>query len=148
MSEVSPRLYISGSQVARNFEWLRMHGITHIVNCANELPNYYPSNFYYMRLNMFDRSNEDIRHTLEPSKKFIDVALADPNNAVLVHCHMGMSRSATIVLYYLMGKIEGPKESVLDYALWQLRSKHSVANPNRGYMKQLQHTYTYDGRQV
>ena len=137
MSEVIPRLYISGVNPAKNLEWLRDHGITHIVNAAHELPNYFPTKFYYLSLSLHDRADEDISHVFEPSRKFISDALANPNNAVLVHCFMGMSRSASVVTYYLMSRLIGPPDARLYYALWQLRSKHSLANPNRGYMLQL-----------
>lgn len=137
MSEVIPRLYISGVNPAKNEQWLREHGVTHIVNTAHELPNYFPGKFYYLSLKLHDKPDEDIQHALEPSRRFITDALANPNNVVLVHCFMGMSRSASIVTYYLMSRLVGPRESCLYYALWQLRSKHSLANPNRGYMLQL-----------
>jgi len=137
MSQVIPRLYISGVNPAKSEQWLREHGVTHIVNAAHELPNYFPNKFYYLSLNLHDRPDEDIHHILEPSRKFIESALANPTNVVLVHCFMGMSRSASVVTYYLMSKLVGPRESRLYYALWQLRSKHSLANPNTGYMIQL-----------
>lgn len=137
MSEVIPRLYISGVNPAKNMEWLKSHGITHIVNAAYELPNYFPGKFQYLSLKMHDKPDENIQHVLAPSQRFISDALANPNNAVLVHCYMGMSRSASIVTYYLMSRLVGPQEARLYYSLWQLRKKHPLANPNRGYMRQL-----------
>lgn len=137
MSEVIPRLYIGGINPARNGDWLKSHKITHIINAAAEIPNFYPSSYSYLNLKLHDRPDEDINHVFEPSRQFIEAALQNPNNTVLVHCYMGMSRSASVVVYYLMSRLIGPTESRLYYALWQLRRKHSLANPNRGYMSQL-----------
>ncbi|PWN37451.1 phosphatases II [Meira miltonrushii] len=53
---------------------------------------------------------------------------------VLVHCHAGISRSVAIVLAYLMHM---RKISVQD-ALNLVRSRRSIADPNSGFMHQLE----------
>lgn len=138
MSLVIPRLYISDAKHAHSEAWLRQHNITHIVNCAAEVPSPHAGIVKYLNLRMHDSPTEDIRHTLPSSKQFIHGAMtSSPNNNVLVHCYMGMSRSASIVVYYLMNRLVGPCEARYWYALRQLRKKHPIANPNRGYAKQL-----------
>ena len=81
-------------------------GITHVVNAAMEIPSYHEGGgITYLRLDL-DDSNEDehvkkIVECLESSFAFIDKAISD-GGAVLVHCQAGISRSATIVIAWLM----------------------------------------------
>lgn len=51
-----------------------------------------------------DMNREDILQFFPSCIEFIENALKDPKNSVLVHCFYGVSRSATIVIAYLMKK--------------------------------------------
>ena len=53
---------------------------------------------------------------------------------VLVHCHAGISRSATTVISYLMSE----HGLLLNAALQFVRNKRWFINPNPGFIKQLQ----------
>ncbi|KAL0175932.1 hypothetical protein M9458_028262, partial [Cirrhinus mrigala] len=57
--------------------------------------------------------------------------------AILVHCKMGVSRSASTVIAYLM-KQQG---WALDHALNHVRERRPIVQPNEGFLKQL-HTYS------
>jgi protein-tyrosine phosphatase len=57
-----------------------------------------------------------------------------PNKCILVHCKAGISRSATLVLSYLMLRY-GAR---LDEAVRYLKARRRIINPNPGFMKQLQ----------
>ena len=52
---------------------------------------------------------------------------------VLVQCHAGVSRSATIVCAYLIRK----KSWIPEQALYYLKQKRSRAKPNAGFWKQV-----------
>ena len=53
---------------------------------------------------------------------------------VLVHCKMGISRSASVVISYMM------KEYEMDLAatIIRVKEKRSVVNPNKSFIKQLE----------
>ena len=51
-----------------------------------------------------DSAEEDLLHHFDDCFRFIETARQSDHGGVLVHCFMGYSRSATIVLSYLMRK--------------------------------------------
>lgn len=57
---------------------------------------------------------------------------------MLVHCKMGVSRSASTVIAYAMKQ----QRWLLDVALSYVRDRRTIIKPNEGFMKQLQ---TYSG---
>merc|ERR1712151_1135912 len=59
---------------------------------------------------------------------------------ILVHCHAGVSRSATVVLAFLMQKRFDKKEqdkSAYEWALQLAKSRRRCVGPNPGFVKQL-----------
>lgn len=64
--------------------------------------------------------------------KFIEENLALGRN-VLVHCHAGVSRSATIVIAYLMAKYNMFANEATDF----LKSKRECIQPNDRFLQNL-----------
>lgn len=52
---------------------------------------------------------------------------------VLVHCRMGISRSATVVIAYMMRKCR----ISLDRALRRVKDERRIVNPNKNFLEQL-----------
>lgn len=61
-------------------------------------------------------------------------------NRVLVHCAMGRSRSATMIIMYLMQKFQMPWTTALDIA----KDRREIVDPNDGFLKKLEE---YEGKQ-
>jgi dual specificity protein phosphatase 1B len=129
-----PHLYIGNAEFAANKDLLTSLGITHIINAAQEIPDYHKGDnrFQYMHLKMDDIPQENSSRFFDVSKKFIDGALQGGGN-VLIHCAMGISRSVTILMYYLMTTLG----IQADEALAMVRRCRPIANPNPGFMNQL-----------
>jgi protein-tyrosine phosphatase len=98
MRAILERLYLGGREEARDLRQLQQHGITHVVNCAIEVPNYHPQMFTYLRMNIHDPDPTFYRH-LGTVRTFIDAGRAA--GGVLVHCYAGISRSPATLLGYL-----------------------------------------------
>jgi hypothetical protein len=99
MIEIVEGLYLGNREAARDLRRLRQAGITHIVNCAVELPNYHEGQFVYLPLGLSDPDPE--LNTYLPSVfSFIDDARR-AGGRVLVHCFAAISRSPSVVLAYL-----------------------------------------------
>src|SRR5262245_30065364 len=98
MRQVLEGLYLGSVESARDLTRLRASGITHVVNCAEELPNYHEDAFTYLALRLADPDPRMHQH-FEPACAFIDEGRQ--RGRVLVHCFAAISRSPTIVLAYL-----------------------------------------------
>ncbi|XP_029312151.1 dual specificity protein phosphatase 13-like isoform X2 [Cottoperca gobio] len=76
-----------------------------------------------------DSTHFDLDVYFNPAADFIHKALKTPDAKVLVHCIMGMSRSSTLVLAYLMIYHHLP----LKRALQKLIQKRAIY-PNRNFL--------------
>ncbi|XP_060092269.1 dual specificity protein phosphatase 13-like [Heteronotia binoei] len=139
VNEVWPNLYIGDLYVARDIEHLRRMGITHIVNAAagrfhiDTGAKFYkdlPVDYYGVEAD--DDPNFNLSVYFHPAAKYIRAALNSPRGKVLVHCAMGISRSATLVLAFLMIC----EDKTLVDALNTVRQHRGVC-PNSGFLSQL-----------
>lgn len=102
---VSDRLYISDGETSQCKEFLDQNGITHIINMTQDLSCKFTKDFKYIWIPIDDYEDEDIGAYFDEGIKFIRDALkANKKNRVLVHCWAGVSRSAAMVVAYLIKK--------------------------------------------
>lgn len=137
MSKITDGLYLGDKTDASSKLWLRQHHISHILNATVEVPNYYPRDYNYLKLDVIDSPVQQLYRSFEPSYQFIIAAL-NSGGTVLVHCAAGVSRSTSIVAYFLM-KAEASRGRIrsLEEVLRHIRSKRPIVNPNRGFITQL-----------
>ncbi|MXQ85677.1 hypothetical protein E5288_WYG016426 [Bos mutus] len=108
VDEVWPNLYIGDAATANNRFELWKLGITHVLNAAHGglycqgSPDFYGSSVSYLGVPAHDLPEFDISVYFSSAADFIHRALSTPGAKVLVHCVVGVSRSATLVLAYLM----------------------------------------------
>ncbi|KAG5188493.1 protein-tyrosine phosphatase-like protein [Tribonema minus] len=128
---ILPSLLLGSATLAADQDALRRHGISHIINCTSRHP-YFPEHFNYLCVPLRDSPDQPIREVLESCFQLIDEA-REQDTCCLVHCSAGMSRSASIVIAYLM-KREGM--SLLE-ALGFARERRPSVSPNSGFMAEL-----------
>merc|ERR1719491_605229 len=140
-SEVIPaQLFLGNIHHALNLSVLKSLRITHIVNCTQSIANKFAAQgMTYCRVPVNDKSAESIMHYFVQAIRFIVLAMKDEKARVLVHCHAGISRSATITIAYLMFAW---KLTMFD-ALTHLQSKRYIITPNQGFKNQLLDFYLY-----
>jgi hypothetical protein len=109
-SFVEERLYIGSSLHAGSQEILERLSINVIVNCADDVPNFFEDSdvyggpFYeYKNFPISDKHDTPIEKYFNACSDYIDTALKD-GKTVLVHCYAGKSRSAAFVIAFLMLK--------------------------------------------
>ncbi|EGD76956.1 hypothetical protein PTSG_07297 [Salpingoeca rosetta] len=76
-SELRPYLYVGSAREASDLEYLQMHGFTHILNVANDVPNYHTQHFTYCHLPVADfGQDEGISRIFAQAKAFVEEARA------------------------------------------------------------------------
>ncbi|KAM8828302.1 dual specificity protein phosphatase 26 isoform 1-T4 [Spinachia spinachia] len=134
--QVWPRLYIGDQDIASDRHALAKLGITHILNCAQSkwrggAEFYAGMSVTYHGIEAHDSPSFDMSVNFYPASDFIHRALA-AGGTVLVHCAVGVSRSATLVLAYLMIR----QNLTLVEAIKTVKDHRGVI-PNRGFLRQL-----------
>lgn len=133
---IKPGLYLGNGNAARDLKTLKNYKINHILTIDN-CPLHRYSEFKtvitgYKHIRLSDLPSEDLLSHFDETDEFIRLALK--NGSILVHCHGGVSRSASVVLAHIM------KSDRLTYvqAYNEVKSKRSVICPNRGFVTQLE----------
>ncbi|KAL8619154.1 hypothetical protein ACOMHN_019426 [Nucella lapillus] len=130
-------LYLGTEWNASNLEELQKLGIKYILNITREIDNFFTGMFHYCNVRLYDvEESELMKHWLK-TYQFINKARKH-NSKVLVHCKMGISRSASSVIAYLMKE----NQWSLDTAFAFVKERRNCIRPNKGFMEQLQ---TYEG---
>ena len=132
LHHVMDGLYIGSQDSAVNLSALNEYKITHILNVATGIENAFPEQYKYLNIELLDLPQTNIRKVFSHTNEFIQQAIA-ANGCVLVHCNAGISRSASIVLAYLLG-IHFMK---YDDAYQLLKRARSAIRPNIGFVQQL-----------
>ncbi|XP_053417978.1 protein phosphatase Slingshot homolog 3 isoform X1 [Nycticebus coucang] len=136
-SRIFPHLYLGSEWNAANLEELQRNRVTHILNMAREIDNFYPERFTYYNVRLWDEESAQLLPHWKETHRFIEAARAQ-GTRVLVHCKMGVSRSAATVLAYAMKQYGWS----LEQALQHVQELRPIARPNPGFLRQLQ---TYQG---
>lgn len=124
-----------GGLDALNERALTEAGVKAIVCCCpyTEFPEASElANFTYYRVDVEDISWEPIGLFFEEVTEFIWNYL-QRDEGVLVHCRSGVSRSATVVISYLLAK----QNFTLHDAFHLVRAHRPRITPNLGFMQQL-----------
>ena len=135
-THIIDNIYIGNAYNAADYYTLKKLGIKKIVNVSEEISNYFPSEFEYYNIKVLD--NEDGR--LKPHyNKFISFTNQsnksndDKDSNILVHCFMGSSRSATLVVLYLMRNHHMTFEDAYKF----IKNKRNIVNLNTMFAKEL-----------
>eukprot|EP00957_Ditylum_brightwellii_P156965 11946025-Ditylum_brightwellii.AAC.1 len=132
-AEILPQLLLGSRLVAQDRGALDQHKITHVLNTAHEIPNYYEgmdgNTPVYKHLELKDDAEDNIQAEFEPCACFIDDAV-EAGGRCLVHCQAGISRSATIVIAYLMCR----RNMSLRDAFLHVKSLRENIGPNEHFM--------------
>jgi atypical dual specificity phosphatase len=128
---VLSRLYIGPLRVARNESLLRHLNVTHVLTVCPTRPNRFEG-IVYKIVSVSDSPNHRIDVHFDECFEFINNALAQ-GGTVYVHCFQGVSRSASVVIAYLMKYRKMKFQRAFDY----LKKRRNIINPNFGFVDQL-----------
>ena len=132
ISQITNNIFLGNMLGAENSTIMNNNNIKYIINCTRTIPNYFESNYTYLRIPIDDTFSQHIENYFDITYDFITKAI-DNNNNIFIHCHAGVSRSATILIAYLMRK----NNIDVNTALNIVKNKRSIINPNIEFMDAL-----------
>lgn len=135
-NQVGEKLYIGDYFTSINYNALIQKNITHILVCGEELICRYPEEFTYRQFKIQDTSSTSIEQYFEEAYEFINEG--KKRGSVLVHCAQARSRSASMVISYIMKKDQVNFKKALE----TLKKSHPQTSPNPGFIKQLKNYET------
>ena len=101
-SKIFNWLFLGTVKNANNFQELRIFRIKYILNCALEINiKDLPKDIKYCHLSLTDNPQTDIVQYFDEAFDFIESA-RKRNQNILIHCQLGISRSSTILIGYLI----------------------------------------------
>ena len=102
-----------------------------------EIPNYFENdvtkNITYMKIPISDIEGSSIKDYLEKSYQFIIDSRDIGTGNILVHCYMGSSRSAAVILYYIMKMYNKSLGDALEF----IKEKRDIVNINTCFIEEL-----------
>lgn len=148
ISHIYKNIYISDLEYACDINELTRYNIKSILylGISNKskyiLDLYKECNIRHKYLKIADTTDSNISECFEPSWQFINYNIKKGRN-ILIHCTKGISRSPTIVAYYLTRKMhermkdQGTTEPVLNDILTLIKIHRPCSQPNKYFLQQL-----------
>jgi protein-tyrosine phosphatase len=129
---IPEKLYLTSITEAQSLNYLKKNKITAILTINTE-PVEIPEELNKIGIktkfvNLGDNCTSHIKSYFDEMNEFID-----NNERVLVHCHAGISRSATAVIAYVMKTLR----MTLNEAMKFVQTRRHVVCPNFSFMGQL-----------
>nr|XP_021560092.1 protein phosphatase Slingshot homolog 2-like [Neomonachus schauinslandi] len=107
--------------------------VRYILNVTREIDNFFPGVFEYHNIRVYDEEATDLLAYWNDTYKFISKAKKHGSKC-LVHCKMGVSRSASTVIAYAMKEYGWNLDRAYDY----VKERRTVTKPNPSFMRQLE----------
>ena len=134
-TKIDNTIYLGNAFNAADYNYIKNNGITAIVNASKEISNYFETNsdLQYFKLDdVKDINSSSIKKYFDNFISFVKKIKAE-NGRILIHCFMGSSRSAILVVlckvYFLGDKLE---DSIID-----ITNKRERVNINITFVKEL-----------
>ncbi|KAM4627179.1 uncharacterized protein ssh2a isoform 2-T2 [Polymixia lowei] len=132
-TEIFDHVYLGSEWNASNLEELQNSGVRYILNVTREIDNFFPGMFEYHNIRVYDEEATNLLEYWNETYKFITKA-KKAGAKCLVHCKMGVSRSASTVIAYAMKEYGWDLDTAFDY----VKERRAVTKPNPSFMKQLE----------
>eukprot|EP00397_Hematodinium_sp_SG-2012_P034253 GEMP01036720.1.p1 GENE.GEMP01036720.1~~GEMP01036720.1.p1 ORF type:complete len:301 (+),score=34.47 GEMP01036720.1:35-937(+) len=132
-------IFVGDKDGAKDLQALRENNIKYVLNCtpprtSGGVSNYHEkSGITYCRLPMNDNSTESLSFWWEKAWEFLELVRVREDGCVLVHCNLGVSRSTSMVISYMIKYFR----KSFDDALKIVVSGRSKASPNESFTQQL-----------
>jgi hypothetical protein len=126
------RVFLSGIIHASPFTATQLH-FGKIINVTPDVPKCIDITTCF---SIVDSSDVDIAPVLERTRPIISAFVRD-SVPILVHCHQGISRSASVVIDFVASYLQISAQE----AIGRVRQSRSIVEPNQGFLAKLQEMY-------
>jgi protein-tyrosine phosphatase len=123
INHIIDKLYASSKEIAANHEILNQYNIRTIISLNGQHFNY--PNIASYTFNTEDNPNYDMKQHYDEILSIIN----NNNHNILVHCDAGVSRTGSIIIYYLMHTYKMSYDIAFEYAT----NKRPCISPNNGF---------------
>ena len=132
IDQITDKIYLGDIDGAREVNYLKQEKITHIISLAGKIfsPEYEEGLFKRKIIDIIDFEDENIFQYFKDCIQFIESA-----KKIYIHCMAGVSRSATIVIAYIMWK----EHKSYYQAFLDVKYKRKFIAPNKGFIFQLRY---------
>jgi protein-tyrosine phosphatase len=134
-SLIVPGLYLGNLSASQNravLLHLSVNAVVRAIDASCQPSNPFDKDFRYLWIDCQDTDEQDLRQHFDTFNKFVGEAI-ESGETVFVHCRQGKSRSATLVIAYLMVSRGWSANDALDMC----RKQRVIIRPNPSFLKQL-----------
>ena len=133
MNYMIDNIYLGDAEAASDEDYLKSYNITTVINCADDIHSSY-KDLKFLELKIYDIEGQSLFPKFEIAYEFIKI---NNKGNILIHCFLGMSRSASLVAFYMM------KEKGWDYdtCYKYMKERRPIAEPISGFAQQLRQYY-------
>ena len=121
---IEGKLYLGNYEASKQRELLKKYNITAVLVAGSGLRASFPDDFKYRVFKLSDDLETDLFSVFGEAFEYIE-----SNETVFVHCQAGISRSASLVIAYLMKKCTWTYPEAYSF----LKSKRKVIHPNKNF---------------
>jgi len=135
-THIVDRIYLGNAYTAAHLSCLKELKISSVINVSKEIPCYWEkeAGFDYLQIPVEDDSQASLSSYWPSVMSFIErVEREKPLENILIHCLLGRSRSASLVVHYLMHRHAKPFQEALDTVV-RLRP---IVRLNQNFVREL-----------
>ena len=150
---IDKQIYIGSAIQAKNWKIIRQLHITHVINASVEHECVFKDELKYLHVEVEDSHDEKIHRTFKRALEFMNQAFEEYREASMkdssdfsvvvvpaacppvffIHCNLGISRSSSILIAYLICKYKLCLYAAFNY----VKDKRLQIAPNYSFLRQL-----------
>ena len=134
MHYILDNIYLGDISAAENETYLKNFNISIVINCAYEHRSEYKDLKAY-EFNLTDHFPQKLFPAFEIAYKIIKQY--NQNNKIFIHCILGKSRSASLVIFYIMKEKKWDYDKSFEY----VKNIRNNVDPNSYFVEQLKDYY-------